>query len=163
MYLQLILMKITNPLLVSPGPPISDSLNTPTVFPATTATSTRRSNSGGSGDRISLIRETLEPLQGCSGGRQSLKRSASEIERPAAKKKATNSNGGGGCLVSYKQNATPDRKSHGEIVFVRSRIFYARPTHNKKRGVQFGLPHIRMPAQICFCVCVDRQRIYQMH
>lgn len=38
----------------------------------------------------------------------------------------------------------PEQKSLSNIIFVRSRIFYAKPALTKKREVQFGLPHIHV-------------------
>jgi hypothetical protein len=87
--------------------------------------------------------ETTNALGKSQGFGQSLKRTAPEIEH-AAKKKVRNEASGNQRMKNASD--TPDRKSHGEIVFVRSKMFYSRPTYNRKRDIQFGLPHIRMPS-----------------
>jgi telomerase reverse transcriptase len=45
----------------------------------------------------------------------------------------------------------PEEKSPSNIIFVRSRIFYAKPALTKKREVQFGLPHIHVLNRTAVC------------
>lgn len=48
--------------------------------------------------------------------------------------------GGGGAAAAKKDPGT----TYGNIVFVRSRMFYARPVCNNTGHIRFGLRHIRM-------------------
>jgi hypothetical protein len=95
-----------------------------------------------------------------------VKRTVPEIDNPAAKI-GTNTNTTRN-KASADHPTLPDKrgtniknhdekcvkKTHGEIVFVRMRIFYAKPRHNAGGKISFGLKRIRMCA-----LCFDRASI----
>lgn len=53
------------------------------------------------------------------------------------------------CILEIKDRLKvpiecPEKYTPGEVIFVRSRIFYSKPVYNARGDVRFGLRHIRM-------------------
>jgi len=103
----------------------------------------------------------------------SVKRTTSEIENPAKdtvegeasvdleRKNTENTKIAERVQVStdFKAYGHGARNAFGIIVFVRSRMFYARPAYNSKGQVRFGLRHIRMffthPLSFSSTLCIS--------
>ncbi|KAA8900825.1 hypothetical protein FN846DRAFT_127446 [Sphaerosporella brunnea] len=123
------------------GPPISDALNSPTevVVPE------------------SFGRATSTALGKFQGHGPPVKRTAPEIDNPDNPAKVR----GGRNKTSADPATLPDKrqtakqsekqdeqksvkKTHGEIVFVKSRRFYAKPAYTARGEILFGLKRFRM-------------------
>jgi hypothetical protein len=125
------------------GPPISDALNSPIEVAVPE----------------SFGRATSAALGKFQGHGPSVKRTAPEIDTNAAAKIiGTNTlapprsadhptlpdKRGANIKKPYDEKSV--KKTYGEIVFVRMRIFYAKPKHNAGGKISFGLKRIRMYA-----------------
>jgi hypothetical protein len=101
----------------SSGPPISDVLNNPS---------------------ISSFHHGISWPSG-----PGMKHRLSDTDTLAKKgKRRTSENHLAG--ASAMKNLSCQEKSLGDIIFVRSRMFYSKPAYNARGKVLFGLPHIRM-------------------
>lgn len=83
-----------------------------------------------------------------------MKRTKSEIDQHLAKKGTRNQASLDLPAPEERQRQTnvihkkSDKKSYGEIVYVRTRMFYSRPEENLKGDVVFGLHRMRMWALV---------------
>lgn len=139
--------------LFSLGPPLSDFLNNPVVAP-TTKISLQRSSVAAPGTRSAGVplKHSLSEIGGADA--KPIKKS----NRPAAAylTNRNSNNDNSNDLPSCNQNpgkhklqqdvkpaAARDLRMPGEIIFLRSRMFYSRPAYNARREVMFGLRHMR--------------------
>lgn len=134
------------------GPPLSDFLNNPVVAPI--KTSLQRSSVAAPGTRSAgaPLKRSLSEIGGANA------RSIDKSNRPAATylTNRNSNNDNSNDLPSRNQNpgkhklhqdvksaVARDLRMPGEIIFLRSRMFYSKPAYNSRGEVLFGLHHIR--------------------
>jgi len=105
-----------------PGPPISDALNNPSITPF----------------HHGISRSNVPDMKHQLSDTDTLTKKGNE--RRISQALSGNYFAGAGVM----KNPISQEKSLGDIIFVRSRIFYSKPVYNARGKVLFGLPHIRM-------------------
>ncbi|RPB11270.1 hypothetical protein P167DRAFT_230450 [Morchella conica CCBAS932] len=138
------------------GPSLSDFLNNPVAQPVPPlhTSSTRPAGAG------APLKRCLSEIEG-AGAKNIDKKIRPNRLRPAAAEglKLTNTtnitnrsgtttpaitNDKGGVKRLHSAVVQRDLRTPGEIIFVRSRMFYSKPAYNGRGEVQFGLRHIHV-------------------